>query len=109
MLKLLTTFTLGLALVGQAAAHPNPTKLFHPTPAGLKKTAVIASDYVEMEGLKYIGAVGVCKAEDPAVVKSGPGFKHVRCRMRTSNGYRFLVTWHANSKGSFEVTVNRTL
>lgn len=67
--------------------------------------AIYASDLVESEGAKYIGAVGKCRGEDRAVVKSGPGWKHVRCRMKTTNGYRFIVTWHATNKGTISAAI----
>lgn len=98
-----------LVVAPVAGAHPHPPKLFHPTDADLRALAIRASDLVELEGAKYVGAVGKCRREDRAVVKTGPGWKHVRCYMRTKNGYRFTVTWHVTNAGKIAQTVVRTV
>jgi hypothetical protein len=98
-----------LTMTSSASAHSNPPKLLHPNVKDLRGLAIIASDMVEARGAKYIGAVGICRAEDRDVVKSGPGWRHVRCRMHTKNGYKFLVTWHATNTGKIATTLDRTL
>lgn len=96
-----------LVFASAASAHVTPW-LMHPTKADLRKLAVMSGDYVESQGLKFIGAHGWCRGEDPATNKSGPGFRHVRCYITTSHGYKWTVTYHSKPDKTWFRTLLRT-
>ena len=97
--------TTGMATTAQAADIPTVSqKLLHPTPEAMRYLRLLSSQEVEDWGFKYIGAIATCTRTGLARNKSGLGWRHVTCKVKTSQGYRFIVKWIVNDKAALGVS-----
>ena len=107
-LKLALAVT-ALTVASPALGHDQRRYPFHPDASNLRQLAIIASDAIEAQGLRYIGAHGTCVKKDLAISsRTGkPGWRHIVCTIRTTHGYVWRVTYHALANGEFTSTYKR--
>jgi len=102
LLLVVVTVTLmtGLATTAQAVDIPTVSyKLLHPTPKAMRILELLSAMEVEDKdkGFKYIGAVATCKRTGLARNKTGLGWRHLTCAVKTTHGYRLIVKWIINN------------